>query len=91
MTVLVTVCTVHVFCVVAIDCGHPPNPNPRSSVEVDDTTLGSTATYTCDHGYVSVGPVTVECLYTKKWSDVAPVCERKLLYRILWYSLSYSL
>ena len=73
----------------AVICGHPPNPNPHSSVQVDATTLGSVATYTCDHGYDLVGTTAIECLYTKEWSDVAPVCKRK--YLLCAYDTPYTL
>ena len=72
--------TLYTYLPIAIDCGCPYNPRPHSSVNVESTTLGSKATYTCDHGYNLVGTATVKCQYDKKWSDVAPLCERKCLH-----------
>ena len=56
---------------------HYNDPDPNGSVDVDETTLGNTANYSCNLGYILVGSATVKCLYTGLWSDFAPACECK--------------
>ena len=67
--------------IIAVDCGNPDDPDPNGNVSFDSTTLGSTATYSCDPGYLldvsQGGSVVVTCLASSNWSDTAPACERK--------------
>ena len=47
----------------------------------DSTTFGSTATYSCNPGFLidvsQGGSVVVTCLSNGDWSDTAPACIRK--------------
>ena len=61
----------------AVDCGQPDDPDDNGSVNVDTTTFGSTATYSCDDGYILTGSETVVCQADRSWSDTAPACIRK--------------
>ena len=61
----------------AVDCGQPESPDPNGAVSVDETTLGNTATYSCNSGYNLVGSSTVTCLASGQWSDGAPTCQRQ--------------
>ena len=66
---------------IAIDCGNPDDPDPNGDVSFDSTTLGSTATYSCNPGFLidvsQGGSVVVTCLASGLWSDTAPACIRK--------------
>ena len=73
MTYCINVCVY-----IAVDCGYPDPADPNGERKGPDaTTLGNTATYTCNHGYLPPDPVTIKCLYTGLWSGGAPVCYRK--------------
>ncbi len=41
------------------------------------TTVDSTATYSCNKGYILVGEQTRTCQYDGQWSGEEPVCECK--------------
>ena len=60
----------------AADCGNHDDPDPNGDVSYVATTLGNTANYSCDYGYlldVSQGrPVVVTCLASGDWSNTAP-------------------
>ena len=62
---------------VAVDCGQPESPDPNGAISVGETTLGNTATYSCNSGFDLVGSSTVTCLASGQWSDGAPTCQRK--------------
>ena len=61
----------------AVNCGQPDDPDANGSVDADSTTFGSTATYSCNDGYILTGSETVECQADRSWSDTAPACIRK--------------
>ncbi len=46
-------------------------------VVLTGTTVGSTATYSCNKGYVLFGEQTRTCQYSGQWSGEEPYCERK--------------
>ena len=46
-------------------------------MNVPSTTFRSTASYTCDSGFIIVGVQTRECQGNEEWSDEAPTCERE--------------
>ena len=56
-----------------VNCGHPGVP-ANVNVNLTNTTLGSTVTYTCDVPFVLCGDDTRMCLPTGVWSGVAPSC-----------------
>ena len=63
----------------AVGCGTPPtahvNGNPPSD---NNTTFGSTVTYTCQQGYMREGDRAITCLTNGEWNASAPVCNREL-------------
>ena len=61
----------------AVDCGAPDPADPNGDLNVDRTTLGGTASYSCDTGFVLVGQATATCQSNGEWSSEAPTCERK--------------
>ena len=51
------------------------------------TSVGSTATYSCNPGFILLGKFNVRtCLNSGKWSGQAPTCRRKLTVSV-WFSL----
>ena len=69
------------YFIIAIDCGDPDEPDDNGDVSFDSTTFGSTATYSCDDGFLlddsQGGSEVVTCLASGVWSDTAPACIRK--------------
>ena len=66
----------------AVDCGtltHPANGQVSHTV---GTTLGQTATYSCNTGYNLMGDNTRTCQATGVWSGSEPTCERMLLLKV---------
>ena len=61
----------------AVNCGQPESPDPNGAVSVGETTLGNTATYSCNSGYNLVGSSTTTCLASGQWSDGAATCQRQ--------------
>ena len=57
----------------AVDCGNLPSPQ-NGEVHLQQTTLGSVATYTCNLGYDLVGVGSATCLPSGVWSDGTPEC-----------------
>ncbi len=45
-------------------------------VVLSGTTVGSTATYSCNKGYILVGDYTRSCQFDGEWSGEEPFCER---------------
>ena len=60
-----------------IDCGHPGTPE-NGNTTVTNTTVGSTATHTCDDLYILHGVSQRQCLLNGSWSPDLPSCIRKL-------------
>ena len=60
---------------VDVRCGSLPNPS-FGRVDLTGTTVGSTATYSCQSGYQLVGESTRTCQSNGQWSGVAPICTR---------------
>ncbi|XP_074555287.1 sushi, von Willebrand factor type A, EGF and pentraxin domain-containing protein 1 [Halichoeres trimaculatus] len=58
---------------VPAECGTPPSPD-HGWVNVTDTSLGSTARYSCEEGYELEGDPVRECLSGRLWTNKAPVC-----------------
>ena len=63
----------------AISCGNPPTPDPNGNVVSTGTSLGDTATYYCNDGFVLEGTKTIYCQNNGKWSDDAPKCNREFV------------
>ena len=53
-----------------MDCGLLSDP-PNGAVELTGTVVGSTATYSCDPGYINVDDTTVVCQNNGNWSGSA--------------------
>ena len=58
------------------ECPQLQNP-ANGQVSVSGTTVGSTATYTCNSGFVIEGESTRQCLGSGQWSGQAPTCARE--------------
>ena len=56
-----------------LDCGGLPDPD-NGSVDADETTFGSEATYSCDEGFELFGTESRTCQVSGVWSDSAPEC-----------------
>ena len=57
-----------------VSCGPPPSVYNGSPGTVTSGIVGEMVTYSCNHGYILLGPVTVTCLSTGQWSTL-PSCE----------------
>ena len=64
------------ICPLAISCNNLSDPS-NGLVTISGTSLGSTAQYTCNYGYVLVGDAIRTCERSGEWSETEPVCERK--------------
>ena len=69
------------FIYIVVSCGDLPNPR-FGRVVLTGTTFGSTATYSCQGGYILVGGLTRTCQANGQWSGQAPVCNSKVLFVI---------
>ena len=49
----------------------------NGAVDQRGSGFGNTALYSCDPGYIRVGPVVRTCLANGQWSSNAAVCNRK--------------
>nr|XP_057922474.1 sushi, von Willebrand factor type A, EGF and pentraxin domain-containing protein 1 isoform X2 [Doryrhamphus excisus] len=58
---------------VPAECVTPPTPE-HGQVNVTDTSLGSTVTYTCKEGYELEGDPVRQCLSGQLWTKDPPVC-----------------
>ena len=59
-----------------ITCDRLKDP-ANGDVTLTGIKVGSTATYTCDEGYLLVGEDTRTCQSDMEWSGEAPICKRK--------------
>lgn len=64
------------FYSLAVNCGPLTGPN-NGMVTVSDTTFMSTATYSCNPGYILMGSVTRTCEAVGNWYPLNATCERK--------------
>ena len=62
-----------------VDCGTLTNLTNGQVSHMGETTLGQTATYSCDTCYNLVGSNTRTCQSTGVWSGSAPTCQCMLL------------
>ena len=63
----------------AVDCGTLTDPANGSVNHTAGTSLGLTATYSCDTGYNLVGDSTRTCQAAGVWSGSEPTCQGVLL------------
>ena len=61
------------------DCDNLTDPSNGQVTHSSRTTLGQTATYSCNTGYNLVGDSTRTCQDTGEWSGSAPTCQGMLL------------
>ena len=62
--------------ITAVDCGSLASPK-NGRVDLTGTSSGSTATYSCQSGFILVGSSTRTCQVNGLWSGQAPVCNGK--------------
>ena len=62
---------------IAVRCGNPDPADPNGDLNVDRTTLGGKASYSCNAGYNLVGEAVATCQSNGEWSSERPTCERK--------------
>jgi len=65
--------SIHPFSAV-VDCGTLTDPL-NGEVIFTTTTFMSTATYSCNSGYILSGSTTRTCEASGTWSDTAPTCD----------------
>ena len=69
----------HHFCVIlVVDCFNLTSPT-NGQVSLDMTTFGAVANYSCNDGYILMGPNVRNCQSNGSWSEDIPVCQSKLL------------
>ena len=61
-----------------VDCFTLTNPR-NGQVSLDMTTFGAVANYSCNEGYILMGPTARTCQSNGNWTDDAPVCQSKSL------------
>ena len=68
------------YCIVltGADCGSLTNPANGLVNHTAGTTLGQTATYSCNTGYYLVGNSIRTCQVTEVWSGSAPTCQGRM-------------
>ena len=59
----------------AVDCGSLPDPANGRVDHTAGTSLGQTATYSCNTGYNLVGNSTRTCQAEGNWSGNTPTCQ----------------
>ena len=69
----------NIFLILTVDCGSLTNPDNGQVTLTAGTTVGQTATYSCETGYNLVGDSTRTCQATGNWSGSAPTCQGMLL------------
>ena len=73
------------YTLTAVDCGNLTDPHNGQVDHTAGTTLGQTATYSCNTGYNLVGDSTRTCQATGNWSGSAPTCLGILLSNIIYH------
>ena len=76
----------YVICYAARDCGDPGAPENGQVSLSSGTTLGSTATYSCDIGHDLIGATLRECGTDGQWTNSTPLCMSELITLSLIYS-----
>ena len=62
---------------VAIECEDLDDPR-NGNVILTGTTVGSTATYVCDDGFVLIGNQLRRCMSNGLWSGEEPICKGRV-------------
>ena len=90
MYMYVYVCICMYMCIylylTVVNCGNLTNPVNGQVTHTAGTTLGQTATYSCNTGYNLVGNSTRTCLATGVWSGNVPTCQ-SMLHPAQWVTL----
>ena len=81
----------NIFLILTVDCGNLTDPANGQVNHTGGTTVGQTATYSCNTGYNLVGDSTRTCQARENWSGSAPTCQGMLLHSVyLWSFHEYS-
>ena len=72
-----------------VDCGTLSNPANGQVNHTAGTTLGQTATYSCNTGYNLVGNINRTCQATGGWSGSVPACQSMSLCMYVLNRLKY--
>ena len=75
-------CLHNIFLILTVDCGTLTDPDNGWVTLTAGTTLGQTATYSCNTGYNLEGNRTRTCQATGNWSESAPTCRGMLLHSV---------
>ena len=65
------------FVHLVVDCFGLANPT-NGQVSLNMTTFGEVANYSCNEGYVLMGPSAQTCQSSGNWTENAPLCQSKL-------------
>ncbi len=60
-----------------MDCGDLISPENGEVLLLQESTLGATAIYSCDLGFLLVGTTLRQCEASGEWSPSEPICSRK--------------
>ena len=67
------------FLIFTVDCGSLTDPANGQVTHTAGTSLGQTATYSCNTGYNLIGGSTRTCQATGQWNASIPTCQGVLL------------
>ena len=76
IVIKVSILSHEVHNIAVIDCGNAPDIL-NGEVTFNGTTVGSTATYSCNTGFEIVGKSSRSCQTSGTWSGTTPTCGRK--------------
>ena len=71
-----------IFLILTVDCGTLTDPANGQVNHTAGTTMGQTATYSCNTGYNLVGNRTRTCQAMGNWSGSVPTCQGMLLHSV---------
>ena len=67
-------CDCHFAVLLVVDCFTLTNPT-NGQVSLDTTTFKAVANYSCNVGYILMGPTARTCQSNGNWTDDAPFCQ----------------
>ena len=67
-------CDHHFSVLLVVDCFTLTNPT-NGQVSLDMTTFGAVANYSCNEGYILMGPTARACQSNENWTDDPPLCQ----------------